>query len=107
MLSQWKVILRSNYQETVLLRERKIHGNYLNTVETGYKNIVGSRIKCPYNRYVLIKGKINRGTYRNVSSENVLITGMFLYLVLLIPVSTLPYTRTCHVLVNTNTAKTK
>ena len=48
------------------------------TVETGYKNIFGSRKKCSYNRYVLIKGKINGGTYRNVSSENVLITGMFL-----------------------------
>ena len=54
-----------------------------NTVETGYKNIVGSRIQCSYNRYVLIKGKINRGTYRNVSSENVLITGIFLYPVFL------------------------
>ena len=43
-----------------------------------YKNIVGSRKTCSYNRYVLIKGKINRGTYRNVSSEDVLITGMFL-----------------------------
>ena len=41
-------------------------------VETGYKNIFGSR------KNVLIKGKINLGTYRNVSSENVLITGMFL-----------------------------
>ena len=48
------------------------------TVETGYKNIVGSRKTCSYNRYVLIRGKINRGTYRNVSSEDVLITGMFL-----------------------------
>ena len=48
------------------------------TVETGYKNIVGSRIKCSYSRHVLIEGKINRGTYRNNSSENVLITGMFL-----------------------------
>ena len=50
----------------------------LNTVETGYKNIIRSR-KCSYNRYVLIKRKVNRRTYRNVSSENVLITGMFLY----------------------------
>ena len=49
------------------------------TVETGYKNIVGSRKTCSYTRYVLIKGKINIGTYRNVSNENVLITGMFLY----------------------------
>ena len=45
-------------------------------METGYKNIVGSRKKCSYNRYVLIRGKINLGAYRNVSSENVLITGM-------------------------------
>ena len=52
---------------------------YVSTVETGYKNIVGSRKTCSYNRYVLIKGKINRGTYRNVSSEDVFITGMFLY----------------------------
>ena len=57
--------------------------NYCYAVETGYKNIVGSRKTCSYNRYVLIKGKINRGTYRNVSSENVLITGMFLYPVFL------------------------
>ena len=32
---------------------------------------------------VPIKGKINRGTYRNVSSEDVLITGMFLHPVFL------------------------
>ena len=56
------------------------------TVETGYKNIVSSRKTCSYNRYVLIRGKINRGTYRNLSSENVLITGMFLYPVFLYPV---------------------
>ena len=48
--------------------------NIPSTVETGYKNIVGSRKKCPYNRNVVIKGKINRGTYINVSSENVLIS---------------------------------
>ena len=53
------------------------------TVETGYKNIVGCRKTCSYNRYVLIKGKINRDTYRNVSSEDVLINGMFLYPVFL------------------------
>ena len=52
-------------------------------METGYKNIVGSRKKCFYNRYVLIEGKINRGTYRNVPSENVLITGKFLFPVFL------------------------
>ena len=46
-------------------------------METGYKKIVGSRKTCFYNRYVLIKGKINRGTYRNVSSENVLISGFY------------------------------
>ena len=49
------------------------------TVDSGYKNIVASRKTCSYNRYVLIKGKINRWTDRNVSSEDVLITGMFLY----------------------------
>ena len=48
------------------------------TVETGYKNIVGSRKTCSYNRYVLIKGKINRETYRNVSSEDVLISGVLI-----------------------------
>ena len=34
-------------------------------------------------KHVLIKGNINRGTYRNVSSEDVLTTGMFLYPVFL------------------------
>ena len=52
--------------------------NIPSTVETGYKNIVGSRKKCPYNRNVVIKGKINRGTYINVSSENVLISGVLI-----------------------------
>ena len=47
-----------------------------NTVEISNKNIV-SRKTCYYNRYVLIKGKINRGTYRNASSEDVLINSMF------------------------------
>ena len=44
-------------------------GSFVSTVETGYKNIVGSRKTCSYNRYVLISG--------------VLITGMFLYPVFL------------------------
>ena len=39
--------------------------------------------KWCYNRHVVIRGKINRGTYRNVSSEDVLKTGMFLYPVFL------------------------
>ena len=52
------------------------------TVETGYKNIVRSRKTCSYNRFVLIRDKINRGTYRNVSSEDynrhVLISGVLI-----------------------------
>ena len=40
-----------------------------NTGETGYKNIVGSRKTCSYNRCVLITG---------VLITDVLITGMFL-----------------------------
>ena len=38
----------------------KVHmelmGEVRNTKETGYKNIVGSRRKCSYNRYILISG---------------------------------------------------
>ena len=56
----------------------------INTVETGYKNIVESRkhvlitgmflYPCSYNRYVLLSGVLISG---------VLITGMFLYPVFL------------------------
>ena len=43
-------------------------------METGYKNIVGSRKKCSYNRYVLISGVL----ITDVLIPGVLITGMFL-----------------------------
>ena len=42
---------------------------FVYTVETGYKNFAGNR------KNVLIKGIINMGMYRDVSSVNVLITG--------------------------------
>ena len=48
-------------------------------METGYKNIVGSRIQCYYNRDVLITGVLITG----VLITGVLITGMFLYPVFL------------------------
>ena len=40
------------------------------TEETDYKNIVGSRIKCSYNRYVLKPGVLITDIhYRNVGSS--------------------------------------
>ena len=53
----------------------------VSTVETGYKNTVGSRKTCSYNRYVLISGVLITGMFLYpVCSYNqyVLITGMFL-----------------------------
>ena len=72
-----------SFSELRAISTRDTRPHQVSTVDAGYKNTVGSREECSYNRYVLIKGKINRGTYRNVSSENVLITGIFLYPVFL------------------------
>ena len=52
--------------------------DYANTVDAGYKNTVGSREECSYNRYVLITGTFSMGKDRNGSHTMVLITDMIL-----------------------------
>ena len=47
------------------------------TVDAGYKNTVGSREECSYNRYVLITGTFSMGKDRNGSHTMVLITGIY------------------------------
>ena len=48
------------------------------TVVIAYKNIVGSREKCSYNRYVLITDTFLLRMDRNGSQAMVLIADMFL-----------------------------
>ena len=48
-----------------------------NTVDTGYKNTVGSREECSYIRYVLITGTFSMGKDRNGSHTIVLITDIY------------------------------
>ena len=52
--------------------------NITYTVVIAYKNIVGSREKCSYNRYVLITDTFLLRMDRNGSQAMVLIADMFL-----------------------------